>query len=1169
MAATYGLLGWWGVMLTEAEGRIAAVWLPNAVLVAVLLRTDHLARLLLPACFVTGVLSHLGLGDPTSRSLLFASINILEVATVVLVMRRWGGNRPDLMRLQTVLLFAFVGCVLIPCVAGLLAASVLAAGVGRFNTADWWNWWIADALGMLILAPMLMTTIDGWRQRASPSLAVVREWVIVLSVGFAVTVAVFAQTRFPFLFLVTPVVLIAALRLGAMGTVVAAVMVGLVAAIATGAGLGPIHLIRGDLGEKLTALEVFLATNFAMGLPIAALIAGLERARAELEISQDLQRSILENMQEVLFRTDQEGRWTFLNPAWETLTGYRVEQSLGQPSFDVLHPDDIEEAKRLTRLSRAGEAPAYPREWRLLGAAGNCIHIEVTTANLHDAKGHYLGQTGSVRDITARKVVQVALSESQRRFQTLANVSPAGIFRSDLRGACTYVNRAWLNFAGISFDDAMGRGWTRAILPEDLPRLRDEWAAAMVSGTDYRSWFRFVRPDGTQSWMEGVSAPEFDEHGELAGHIGVSFDVTDRKLAEQAAAESEQQLILLAAHATDAVFRLDLKGLCLYASPSVRELLGVSPKSVIGQNLLSGLHPDDEADVIAAHSALASGKVERLVISYRSEPFSNPGSWVWMEANCGLVRDPQTGDPREVIAAVRDISQRKQLEVELDAALQRAEAAAQAKSTFLANMSHEIRTPMNGVIGFTDLLLSSDLTEEQRHNAQIIADSGAAMMQLFNDILDISKIEAGQMSINAEAIDLPHALNSCIKLMEVLARKKAIALTLEVAADLPKWITADGLRLRQIVLNLLGNALKFTEAGSVTLRASRQADPDGERIEIEVADTGPGIAEDRHCAIFEQFVQADGAVAQTYGGTGLGLTISRQLARLMESTLEVSSTLGEGTSFFLRLPLREATRPALAPCPDVPVPRSRSWAEGLAARVLVADDHDVNQMLSRAMLERLGYRVDIAEDGAEAIDCVEAAIASGDPYRIVLMDIQMPGINGLEASRAIRSTGVTARQLPILALTANAYADDITACAEAGMQGHLAKPIRMEALDTALRRLLRDGAGGKGRAATSAASATLPTPIFTPSPEMAEQFAARSAATLDLIDGVLREGVFSEADIGRIVDGVHVMAGTAAMFGRPALGAVAFALEAGLDIWSPSERPAKVAEMLSALRDAG
>lgn len=1161
LAVTFGLLGWWGVMLTQAEGRVAAVWLPNAVLVAVLLRSDRLDAALLTACFAAGVVADLALGDVPSRAVLLAGINILEVALVVAIMRRWCGDRPDLTRLPAVSLLAFVGGILIPCATGLLAAGVLADEFRRPDHADWVAWWTADGLGMLIVAPMLMTAIDGWRRRAMPSLALVREWATVLPIGLVVTVGVFWQTRYPFLFLVTPVVLVAALRLGATGTVVATAMVALVASLATSADLGPIHLIRGDLGEKLFALQVFLATNFALGLPIAALLAGLERARADLEANRDFQRSILENMEEVLFRTDPEGRWTFLNPAWETLTGYPVEHSLGRPSFEILHPEDVDDGQRLTRGAAAGET----REWRLLRANGACRNVEVTTADLHDPHGRYLGRTGSIRDITARKAAQAALTESQRRFQTLANVSSAGIFQSDLAGACTYVNRAWLTLAGIGFDEAMGRGWTRAILTEDLPRLRDEWAAAMVSGTEYRSWFRFVRPDGSQSWMEGVSAPEFDESGKLAGHIGVSFDVTDRKLAELALVESELQLSLLAAHATDAVFRLDLAGLCRYASPSVRELLGISPKSVIGHHLLTGFHPDDEAAVIAAHRALARGEVDRIVVSYRSAPVRNPTTWVWMEANCGLVRDPKTGDPLEVIAAVRDITQRKQLEVELDAALQRAEAAVQAKSSFLANMSHEIRTPMNGVIGFTELLLASDLTGEQRHNVQIIADSGAAMMRLLDNILDISKIEAGQMRGNEEAIHLPDSLKSCIKLMDVLARQKAIALGVAFAPDLPEWIIADGLRLRQIVLNLLGNALKFTDAGSVTLRASRLVDPAGERIEIEVADTGPGIPDDRHRAIFDQFVQADRSVARDYGGSGLGLAISRQLAELMGGTLELSSMLGKGTSFYLRLPVREVSCPVVTPAADDPAPGGRRWAEGLAARVLVADDHDVNQMLGSAMLDRLGYRVDIAEDGAEAIECVEAAIASGDPYRIVLMDIQMPGIDGLEASRRIRSAGIKPRQLPILALTANAFADDIAASAAAGMQGHLAKPIRMEQLDAELRRWLGDGAGGDDAILPRG---TMPPPIFIPSAEMAEQFAAHSAATLEAIDAMLRAGAFSDAAIGEIVDAAHKLAGSAALFGRPALGAVAAALEKGLTLWSPGERPAKLAELLGALRDA-
>ena len=249
----------------------------------------------------------------------------------------------------------------------------------------------------------------------------------------------------------------------------------------------------------------------------------------------------------------------------------------------------------------------------------------------------------------------------------------------------------------------MGFGWAAAIHPDDLPWVAERWAKAVQGSGDLRMEFRFRQGDEIR-WVEAITSAEHDETGKRIGFIGVNIDITDRKAAAATLAEREDQLRLLAENATDAVFRLTLDGVCLYASPSVGDMIGIAPRYLIGQNMLDRFHPDDADAVIGAHRTLAAGKAERLVTAYRSEPMDKPGTWVWLEANSGLVRDPVTQEPREIICSIRDISDRKKLEFELDSARRHAEVAAQAKSSFLANMSHEIRTPMNGVLGFTELL---------------------------------------------------------------------------------------------------------------------------------------------------------------------------------------------------------------------------------------------------------------------------------------------------------------------------------------------------------------------------------------------------------------------------------------------------------------------------------
>nr|WP_246348293.1 ATP-binding protein [Sphingomonas aerophila] len=598
-------------------------------------------------------------------------------------------------------------------------------------------------------------------------------------------------------------------------------------------------------------------------------------------------------------------------------------------------------------------------------------------------------------------------------------------------------------------------------------------------------------------------------------------DIRRRELAES-------ELALLAENATDAVLRLDLKGRCLYASPSTEQLFRVKPADLIGQRLCEMVHSGDLPGLQAVHDLFVSGEAERGVHAYRAKRINTADRDLWIEAHAGLVRDAETGAPRELIASLRDITERKRLEAELETARERAEAAVRTKSSFLANMSHEIRTPMNGVLGFADLLLKGELATEQRHHAQLILDSAKAMMRLLNDILDLSKIEAGQMQVSPEPIDVRHALRNCVKLVQPAASQKGLQLDLEVDDALPPCLLIDGLRLRQVTLNLLANAVKFTPAGSVYLRARVVEDTAKPTFEVAVEDTGIGIPAHRQAAIFEQFTQAEHTTAKRFGGTGLGLAISRQLASLMSGSLELTSEEGMGTTFSLRLPLIPSRADNEAPSPAgalTPAPRS--------LRVLLAEDHDVNQMLVKAMLSRLGHECVIVQDGGQAL---QAATSTGAKFDLVLMDLQMPVMDGLEAARAIRAAGVTSDRLPIVALTANAYADDVAACLEAGMQGHLSKPLDLAGLGQAIQKWSR-----------SPVQPITTTGSFKISPTLQARFDARKLELIAFAQGLAGHDYLSDEQAKQLADHLHKLAGSAAMFGQKDLGVRAAELEGRLE----------------------
>lgn len=433
-------------------------------------------------------------------------------------------------------------------------------------------------------------------------------------------------------------------------------------------------------------------------------------------------------------------------------------------------------------------------------------------------------------------------------------------------------------------------------------------------------------------------------------------------------------------------------------------------------------------------TAVRQGKLEPIQISSTQDEIQHLG-----ESFNRMIED-LSASRKEIQQHSELLEERiRQRTEDLEKATRTALASSQAKSEFLANMSHELRTPMNGLLGMLDVVLDSRLDTEQKEQLEIAQRSAYSLLALLNDILDLSKIEAGKMMIERIPFNVRSVLDDCVRSFQARATQKGITLHFEVAPDAPSDVMGDPLRVRQMAANLLSNAVKFTDRGWVSLRLGATPAAGGPAMEIEVSDTGPGIDADKLATIFDKFTQADGSITRKYGGTGLGLAIIKRLAELQGGAVRVESKVGKGSTFAVKLPYEAVSGVVLSPESSVvAVPEA---AELSAARLLLVEDNLVNQKVVMAILRKKGYQLEVASNGREALTKLETSARSGQEYDLVLMDVQMPVLDGLETTRVIRRNAHW-NNLPIIAMTAHAMNGDRERCIQAGMDSYISKPVQ-------------------------------------------------------------------------------------------------------------------------------
>ena len=791
-----------------------------------------------------------------------------------------------------------------------------------------------------------------------------------------------------------------------------------------------------------------------------------ERKRQELALA-EARRQVQDNAARLalaldagragVFETDFVGKAFWCSPEFHDIVGreYSFEEASG--IWPNTHPDDLDELWREIRLSRETGRPARS-EWRVQHADGEYRWIEARAERYLDTDGKVKKLVGLVFDIDERKRQEIALAEARLEAQANAErlslalqASGAGVFETDFVNQSVWYSPEFIELIGrpLSFEEVDRPDWP-IIDPEDHPRLAAWGKTSHASGQFDPIEFRVLQPDGSPKWVESCGKVHKDGEGKMIKVVGLFRDIDARKqqelainLARQETQTSADRLKIALNAGQAGVFETDFKTRSFWCSPQFVEIMGRALTfDEASQRSWPMTHPDDAAQVARtiATSAVSEDSTRNFGM-LQSRVMLPSGEVRWVDT-CAELHWGEDGVLEKVVGLVLNIDERKRQELELMQAQQDAQSATEAKSQFLANMSHEIRTPMNGVLGVLHLLDREPLSEEARGLLVEAQGCGQMLAQLLNDVIDFSKIEAGRLELTPEPLDIAETLNSVAGMLRPQAEAKGLLLRTRVTGG-DGWIMADPVRVRQALFNLIGNAVKFTSIGHVDARLDVIDLGDGQRrIRFEIEDTGVGIAEDAQSQLFQRFHQADGSTARRFGGSGLGLAITRTLAEMMGGEVGFFSKEGEGSTFWLDVPVPGAERPAaLSPTDFV------SALGGMT--ILVVEDNPTNRLVATKILEGLGATVHTADDGIYGVEAVQT-----QAYDLVLMDVQMPRMDGVEATRCIRLLPGEVGRVPIIGLTANALAHQRPTYIAAGMDGVAAKPISPTALLAEIGRVL-------------------------------------------------------------------------------------------------------------------
>jgi len=860
-----------------------------------------------------------------------------------------------------------------------------------------------------------------------------------------------------------------------------------------------------------------------------------------------MHRILFDHSPDAIFLTVPDGKILQANAAACGMFGMTEDELIGRGRSGLFAPDDPRSEALVRKRALDGKVSG---EAEFLRKGGSRFTAELNSVIVEDGRLAFV----ILRDVSDR----IRSDQRLRHLSLAIEQSPVSVIITDTAGRICYVNSRFVELTGYSQEEVEGQNPRFLRSGRTAPETYRELWASITAGKEWHGEFLNKKKNGDLFWESVSISPIVGEDGGISHFLAVKENITERKRSEAFLRQESEKL--------RSFYKLCPLGI------SLRDLKTGRFVDFNDAMLASTGYSEEEFRLLATHNLIPPEYIERETRELlhvretgrfgplEKEYIRRDGSRYPVLVNGVLVRDVAGNEL--LWSVVQDFSERKQLEQSLVEARNCAEAANRSKSEFLANMSHEIRTPLTAIIGMTHLLLETPLTPGQQEYAGIIHSSGESLLALLNDILDISKIEARKLDLEALDFDPARVLQDAIRLFAPAASEKGLELDCVTSGDLPALLRGDPGRLRQILANLLGNAIKFTGRGGVSVLVEIASEDAGRvTLRLSVTDTGVGIPRDKQAAIFSPFAQADGSTARVWGGTGLGLAISKQLAELLGGTIGVSSEPGHGSTFwFTAVFEKPATNGRERPAkePNVPPIRpARRPPEQLRNHscVLIVEDHFANQLLAQRLVEKAGYRSRVANNGREALD----ALASDD-CDLVLMDCKMGEMDGFEATRRIRDpqSNVRNHDLPIIAMTAGAMSGDRERCLNAGMNDYLSKPLNPGELARALDRWLGFDAGDAGAdvPSTSQDDSGDPAPDGLPVFDR-DGFLQRVLGDQPLADETIRlfvsdtpariQSLAGAIAFGRFVlatDAAHAIKGAAATIGAEAMSAIAKQIEA-------------------------